>query len=56
MAKKFAFLFPGQGAQEPGMFKDVCEAFPAARKVLDDISQMTGVICPNFCGKVKKKF
>ena len=43
MSKKFAFLFPGQGAQEPGMLKDICEAFPAARKVLDKISEITGV-------------
>lgn len=42
MAKKYAFLFPGQGAQEPGMMKDVCEAFPEARKVLDEVSSITG--------------
>ena len=55
MAKKFAFLFPGQGAQEPGMFKDVCEAFPAARKVLDDISQMTGVDMPKLLWESEKE-
>lgn len=38
----YAFLFPGQGAQEPGMIKDVCEAHTAARKVLDDVSSITG--------------
>lgn len=43
MSKKFAFLFPGQGAQEPGMLKDVCEAFPVARKIIDKISEITGV-------------
>jgi [acyl-carrier-protein] S-malonyltransferase len=42
MAKKYAFLFPGQGAQEPGMIKDVCESFPSARKVLDAVSSITG--------------
>src|SRR5574344_2746755 len=42
MAKKYAFLFPGQGAQAQGMMKDVCEAFPEARKVIDDISAITG--------------
>src|SRR5574344_294569 len=42
MAKKYAFLFPGQGGQEPGMMKDVCEAYPEARKVLDDVSSITG--------------
>ena len=48
MSVKFAFLFPGQGAQEPGMFKDVCDAFPAARKVIDDISEITGVDMPKL--------
>ena len=40
--KKYAFLFPGQGAQEPGMMKDVCESFPEARTLLDSISSITG--------------
>ena len=40
--KKYAFLFPGQGAQEPGMMKDVCESFPEARKLLDSVSSITG--------------
>lgn len=43
MSKKYAFLFPGQGAQEPGMLKDICEAFPEARKVVDEVSKITGV-------------
>lgn len=43
MSKKFAFLFPGQGAQEPGMLKDICEAFPVAKKIIDKISEITGV-------------
>jgi len=42
MAKKYAFLFPGQGAQVPGMMKDVCEAFPEARKCVDAVSAVTG--------------
>ncbi|MBQ6781955.1 MAG: ACP S-malonyltransferase [Treponema sp.] len=42
MAKKYAFLFPGQGAQAQGMMKDVCDAFPEARKIIDDISAVTG--------------
>lgn len=42
MAKKYAFLFPGQGAQAQGMMKDVCEAFPEARKVIDDVSAASG--------------
>ena len=42
MAKKYAFLFPGQGAQAQGMMKDVCETFPEARTVIDDISAASG--------------
>ncbi|MCQ2577840.1 MAG: ACP S-malonyltransferase [Treponema sp.] len=45
---KYAFLFPGQGAQVPGMIKDVCEAFPESRKVIDDISAITGVDMPKL--------
>lgn len=48
MSKKFAFLFPGQGAQEPGMLKDICEAFPIARKILDKISEIIGVDMPKL--------
>lgn len=40
MSKKYAFLFPGQGAQAPGMVKDVAEAFPSAKKVIDDVSSV----------------
>ncbi len=43
MAKKYAFLFPGQGAQAPGMIKDVAEAYPCAKKVIDDVTAITGV-------------
>lgn len=48
MSKRFAFLFPGQGAQEPGMLKDICDAFPIARKVLDKITEITGVDMPKL--------
>lgn len=40
MAQKYAFLFPGQGAQAPGMVKDLAEAFPSAQKVIDDVSSI----------------
>ncbi|MCR5217791.1 ACP S-malonyltransferase [Treponema sp.] len=43
MAKKYAFLFPGQGAQAPGMVKDVAESSASAKKVIDDVSAITGV-------------
>ena len=34
--KKWAFLFPGQGAQYPGMAKDFYDQFPVARQVFDE--------------------
>ena len=48
MAKKYAFLFPGQGAQAPGMIKDIAEAYPCAKKVIDDVSAITGVDMPKL--------
>ncbi|WP_149554500.1 ACP S-malonyltransferase [Treponema pectinovorum] len=42
MAKKYAFLFPGQGAQAPGMIKDICENHPEALKVVEEVSKITG--------------
>ncbi|HSX03716.1 MAG TPA: ACP S-malonyltransferase [Rhabdochlamydiaceae bacterium] len=36
MNKKFALLFPGQGAQYPGMGKDFYDLFPAARAVFEE--------------------
>jgi len=43
MAKKYAFLFPGQGAQAPGMIKDVAENSASAMKVIEDVSSLTGL-------------
>ena len=43
MSKKYAFLFPGQGAQAPGMVKDVAESSVSAKKVIDDVSAVAGV-------------
>jgi [acyl-carrier-protein] S-malonyltransferase len=36
MSKKFAFLFPGQGAQYPGMGKDFYDHFPVARQTFEE--------------------
>ena len=43
MADKYAFLFPGQGAQTPGMLKDVVEAYPSAKKVIADVSSIINI-------------
>ncbi|HTZ38330.1 MAG TPA: ACP S-malonyltransferase [Stellaceae bacterium] len=34
---KRAFVFPGQGSQQPGMGRDLYEAFPAARLLFEEI-------------------
>ena len=46
--KKYAFLFPGQGAQVPGMIKDICDAYPEARAVVDEVTKITGVDMPKL--------
>ena len=38
-----AFLFPGQGAQAPGMARDLYDAFPEARARLDDADAILGI-------------
>ncbi|MBQ5538168.1 MAG: ACP S-malonyltransferase [Treponema sp.] len=43
MAKKYAYLFPGQGAQAPGMVKDVAEASASAMKVIEDVSEIVSL-------------
>src|SRR3954447_7452480 len=43
MEHETAFVFPGQGSQFAGMGKDVAEAFPAARRVFDDIDAALGL-------------
>jgi len=49
MEHETAFVFPGQGSQFAGMGKDVAEAFPAARRVFDDIDAALGFSISQLC-------
>jgi len=48
---KTAFLFPGQGAQQVGMAKQLCETLPAARALFDEAAAILGydllALCTN---------
>ena len=49
MAKKIAFLFPGQGAQTVGMGKDLYESFAPAKKVFDTADNVLGKKVTSLC-------
>ena len=49
MAKKIAFLFPGQGAQTVGMGKDLYENFAPAKKVFDTADSVLGKKVTSLC-------
>jgi [acyl-carrier-protein] S-malonyltransferase len=44
-----AFIFPGQGAQHPGMGKDLAENFPAARQVFEEADGALGFALSDLC-------
>jgi len=44
-----ALLFPGQGSQEVGMGRDVCEASPAARAVFEAADDALGMKLSQLC-------
>lgn len=47
--KKYALIFPGQGAQKPGMGKDLYENSIAAKKVFDTANEVLGYDIANLC-------
>jgi [acyl-carrier-protein] S-malonyltransferase len=49
MEHNTAFVFPGQGSQYAGMGKDVCEAYPAARRVFSEIDDALGFAISTLC-------
>jgi [acyl-carrier-protein] S-malonyltransferase len=44
-----AFLFPGQGAQEIGMSRQLCETLPAARHLFDEAAEVLGYDLAEVC-------
>ena len=44
-----ALLFPGQGSQYVGMGKDLCGAFPEAKKVFDEADAALGFAISRIC-------
>ncbi|HYM61606.1 MAG TPA: ACP S-malonyltransferase [Thermoanaerobaculia bacterium] len=49
MEHNTAFVFPGQGSQAAGMGKDVADAYPAARRVFDEIDEALGFSISRLC-------
>ena len=49
MEHNTAFVFPGQGSQFAGMGKDIAEAYPAARRVFDDVDAALGFELSKLC-------
>lgn len=49
MAKKIAFLFPGQGSQSVGMGKDLYDNFDAAKNVFDNADKVLGKSITTLC-------
>ncbi|HKB70484.1 MAG TPA: ACP S-malonyltransferase, partial [Thermoanaerobaculia bacterium] len=44
-----ALLFPGQGSQYVGMGKDLCDAFPEAKRVFDEADAALGYPISKIC-------
>lgn len=47
--KKYALVFPGQGAQKPGMGKDLYENSEAAKKVFETANRVLGYDIADLC-------
>ncbi|MCP3979953.1 MAG: ACP S-malonyltransferase [bacterium] len=46
---RFAFLFPGQGAQFPGMGRELAEAYPESREVFDTADRALEASLSEMC-------
>lgn len=47
--KKFAFVFPGQGCQAPGMGQDIYNTYPEAKEVFEKASTSVGMDMAKLC-------
>lgn len=52
---KTAFMFPGQGAQYPGMGKDIYEKYEEARNIYDKASKILGIDMKKLCFETSKE-
>lgn len=46
---RLAFVFPGQGAQHPGMGQDLCDRFEEAAQVFDRADEIAGYKLSSLC-------
>ncbi|HEY3103668.1 MAG TPA: ACP S-malonyltransferase [Pyrinomonadaceae bacterium] len=44
-----AYIFPGQGSQNPGMGKELADRFPAARQVFEEADEALGFALSDLC-------
>ena len=44
-----AFIFPGQGSQNPGMGKDLADNFPAAKQIFEEADGALGFALSDLC-------
>ena len=52
---KIAYLFPGQGAQKPGMGKDFYENSEASRRIFDQAGGLLGLDMKSLCFEENEK-